>query len=103
MEFRVRLAGLRISLCYIRERKVKISVMTLGERLRILDWRSEQTGRRISANQDCRCFLRRTPEQKGNANRATLAVARKMVVYLLAVDRQQRAFIPSEEFNTAAA
>jgi transposase len=40
---------------------------------------------------------------KGNANRATLAVARKMVVYLLAVDRQQRAFIPSENFKTAAA
>jgi transposase len=42
-------------------------------------------------------------KQKGNANRATLAVARKMVVYLLAVDRQQRAFIPSEDFRTAAA
>ena len=28
--------------------------------------------------------------QKGNSNRATLAVARKMVAYLLAVDRQQR-------------
>ena len=42
-------------------------------------------------------------KQKGNANRATLAVARKMVVYLLAVDRQQRAFIPSEDFKTVAA
>jgi transposase len=42
-------------------------------------------------------------KQKGNANRATLAVARKMVVYLLAVDRQRRAFIPSEDFGTAAA
>lgn len=42
-------------------------------------------------------------KQKGNANRATLAVARKMVVYLLAVDRQQRAFIPSKNFKTAAA
>jgi transposase len=42
-------------------------------------------------------------KQKGNANRATLAVARKMVGYLLAVDRQQRAFIPSEDFTTAAA
>jgi transposase len=42
-------------------------------------------------------------KQKGNANRATLAVARKMVVYLLAVDRQQRAFIPSEDFTTTAA
>ena len=33
-------------------------------------------------------------KQKGNANRATLAVARKMVAYLLAVDRGQREFIP---------
>ena len=28
-------------------------------------------------------------KQKGNGNRATLAVARKMVAYLLAVDRQR--------------
>src|ERR687883_1752888 len=31
-------------------------------------------------------------KQKGNANRATLAVARKMVAYLLAVDRERRPF-----------
>jgi len=41
--------------------------------------------------------------QKGNANRATLAVARKMVAYLLAVDREQRDFVPSEEHRSAAA
>ena len=41
--------------------------------------------------------------QKGNANRATLAVARKMVVYLLAVDRRERDFVPPEERNTAVA
>ena len=41
--------------------------------------------------------------QKGNSNRATLAVARKMVAYLLAVDRQQRAFVPAEERRTTAA
>ncbi len=35
--------------------------------------------------------------QKGNRNRATLAVARKMVAYLLAVDRGQREFVASEE------
>jgi hypothetical protein len=29
-----------------------------------------------------------TEKQKGNANRATLAVARKMVAFLFAVDRQ---------------
>jgi len=31
-------------------------------------------------------------KQKGNANRATLAVARKLVAYLMAVDRGQRDF-----------
>src|SRR5215472_5503606 len=34
---------------------------------------------------------------KGNRNRATLAVARKMVAYLLAVDRGRRAFVTAEE------
>ena len=42
-------------------------------------------------------------KQKGNANRATLAVARKMVAYLLAVDREQRPFVPTEEQGNAAA
>ena len=40
--------------------------------------------------------------QKGNANRATLAVARKMVSYLLAVDRQNRAFVAFEKQGAAA-
>ena len=31
-------------------------------------------------------------KQKGNRNRATLAVARKLVAYLLAVDREERPF-----------
>ena len=31
-------------------------------------------------------------KQKGNANRATLAVARKLVAYLMAVDRGRRNF-----------
>jgi hypothetical protein len=31
-------------------------------------------------------------KQKGNANRATLAMARKLVAYLMAVDRGQRKF-----------
>jgi transposase len=35
-------------------------------------------------------------KQKGNANRATLAVARKLVAYLLAVDRRQKAFETSD-------
>jgi transposase len=42
-------------------------------------------------------------KQKGNANRATIAVARKMVTYLLAVDRGQRPFVPPEDFSIAVA
>ncbi len=34
---------------------------------------------------------------RGNKNRATLAVARKMVTYMLAVERRQRDFVPAEE------
>ena len=42
-------------------------------------------------------------KQKGNANRATLAVARKMVAYLLAVDRGQRDFVAFADPQSAAA
>jgi transposase len=42
-------------------------------------------------------------KQNGHANRATLAVARKIVTYLLAVDREHRPFAPTENRNTAAA
>jgi transposase len=42
-------------------------------------------------------------KQKGNRNRATLAVARKMVAYMLAVDRREREFVPAEGHSTAAA
>jgi hypothetical protein len=41
-------------------------------------------------------------KQKGNANRATLAVARKTVAYLLAVDRREREFVIAEDQRTAA-
>ena len=41
--------------------------------------------------------------RRGNANRATLAVARKMVAYLLAVDRGKRNFVPAEDHRGAAA
>src|ERR1019366_8849550 len=44
-----------------------------------------------------------TEKQKGNANRATLAVARKMVAYLLAVDRGKRNFVPAEDHRGVAA
>jgi transposase len=41
--------------------------------------------------------------QRGNANRATLAVARKLVAYLLAVDRRKQDFVPAEEFRVTTA
>ena len=42
-------------------------------------------------------------KQKGNANRATLAVARKLVPYLLAVDHGQRNFQVVPASNCIAA
>jgi len=41
--------------------------------------------------------------QRGNANRATLAVARKMVAHMLAVERRNTDFVPAEEFKRTAA
>jgi transposase len=41
--------------------------------------------------------------QRGNANQAILAVARKLVAHLLAVDRRNGEFIPAGEFKHAAA
>ena len=35
--------------------------------------------------------------QQGNANQATIAVARKLVAYMLAVDRRKQDFVPAEE------
>jgi transposase len=48
-------------------------------------------------------LIREREMQKGNRNRATLAVARKMVAYLLAVDRREREFVPAEVRSTVAA
>jgi transposase len=40
--------------------------------------------------------------QKGNKNRATLAVARKMVAYMLAVERRQQDFVSAENMVAKA-
>jgi hypothetical protein len=40
---------------------------------------------------------------RGNKNRATLAVARKMVADMLAVERRQQDFVPVGELGGAAA
>jgi hypothetical protein len=37
--------------------------------------------------------------QRGNGNRATLAMARKMVAWMLAVERRNMDFVPSGEFR----
>jgi len=42
-------------------------------------------------------LVREKETQRGNKNRATLAVARKMVTYMLAVERIQQDFVPIEE------
>ena len=42
-------------------------------------------------------------KQRGNANRATLAVARKLVAYLMAVDRGQTHFLVLDRAACAAA
>jgi transposase len=42
-------------------------------------------------------------KQQGNANRATLAVARKLVAYLVAVDRRQQEFLVVANENRTAA
>jgi transposase len=48
-------------------------------------------------------LLQEQEKQKGNANRATLAVARKLVAYLMAVDRSQRNFtVVENQARTAA-
>jgi len=40
--------------------------------------------------------------QRVNKNRATLAVARKMVAYMLAVERRQQDFVPAGEMVARA-
>jgi transposase len=41
--------------------------------------------------------------QRGNANRATLAVARKLVAHMMAVERRKTDFLPAGEFKQIAA
>jgi transposase len=41
-------------------------------------------------------LVREKELQRGDRNRATLAVARKMVAYMLAVDRRKQDFVPAE-------
>jgi transposase len=47
-------------------------------------------------------LLREKEIQRGNKNRATLAVARKLVAYMLAVDRRKQDFVPAEELAAKA-
>ncbi len=42
-------------------------------------------------------------KQRGIRNRATLAVARKMVAWMLAVERRKQGFVPAKEFEGTVA
>src|ERR1700758_4202398 len=48
-------------------------------------------------------MIRARELERGNPNRATLAVARKMVTYMLAVERRQQDWVPAEQFNRTEA
>jgi transposase len=48
-------------------------------------------------------LIRERELQRGNPNRATLAVARKMVCYMLAVERRKQDFVPAEKFSRTPA
>jgi transposase len=48
-------------------------------------------------------LLHEKERQRGNGNRATLAVARKMVALMLAVERRNTDFVPAAEFRRTAA
>jgi transposase len=48
-------------------------------------------------------MIRARELERGNPNRATLAVARKMVCYMLAVERRKQDFVPAGEVVLAAA
>ena len=41
--------------------------------------------------------------QRGNGNRAILAVARKLVVWMLAVEKRNKDFVAAGEFKPTAA
>jgi transposase len=47
-------------------------------------------------------LLREKEIQRGNKHRATLAIARKLVAYMLAVDRRKQDFVPAEELAAKA-
>ena len=59
---------------------------------------------KLAPRYSCDLALLRDKEmQRGNANRATLAVARKMVAYMLAVERRKQDFIHTGEFKPTTA
>jgi hypothetical protein len=49
------------------------------------------------AGYQSRALVREREIQRGNKNRAALDVARKMVAYMLAVERGQQDFVPAQE------
>ena len=62
-----------------------------------------EAAKMVPRNSPALAMLYDREKQKGNANRATLAVARKLVAYLVAVDRRQKGFLTVERENRTAA
>src|SRR6266567_1359585 len=64
---------------------------------------ADRSGKMAPRNSPELAMLYDKEKQKDNANRATLAVARKLVAYLVAVDRRQKEFLTVERENRTAA
>ena len=62
-----------------------------------------EAARLAHRNSEELALLYERERQRGNANRATLAVARKMVAHMLAVDRRKTDFIPGGKLRPTAA
>jgi transposase len=58
---------------------------------------------KLAPNESHELALTHAREERGNRNRSTLAVARKMVCYMLAVERRQQDFVPAEVFSRTVA
>jgi hypothetical protein len=58
---------------------------------------------KIDASKIADCLIYEKEKQRGNRNRATLAVARKMVAWMVAVERRKQDFVPAEELGGTAA
>jgi transposase len=73
------------------------------QRNKHLQWVLVETAHRAPRLSPELALLYDREKPKGNANRATLAVARKLVAYLAAIDRRQQDFLLVKKEEQAAA